>query len=52
MSPSTGNGRVLPGTDRPLVDLLLEPHRSYLQAIRELRALTEIRAMAHITGGG
>ena len=43
---------VLPGTDKPLVDLLLEPHRSYLQAIRELRALTEIRAIAHITGGG
>jgi phosphoribosylformylglycinamidine cyclo-ligase len=43
---------VLPGTDRPLVDLLLEPHRSYLHAIRELRILTEIRAMAHITGGG
>ncbi len=43
---------VLPGTDRPMVDLLLEPHRSYLHAIRELRALTEIRAMAHITGGG
>jgi phosphoribosylformylglycinamidine cyclo-ligase len=43
---------VLPGTDKPLVDLLLEPHRCYLHAIRELRALTEIRAMAHITGGG
>jgi phosphoribosylformylglycinamidine cyclo-ligase len=43
---------LLPGTDKPLVDLLLEPHRSYLQAIRELRTLTEIRAMAHITGGG
>jgi phosphoribosylformylglycinamidine cyclo-ligase len=43
---------VLPGTERPLVDLLLEPHRSYLQAIRELRALTDVRAMAHITGGG
>jgi phosphoribosylformylglycinamidine cyclo-ligase len=43
---------VLPGTDAPLVDLLLEPHRSYLQAIRELRTLTEVRAMAHITGGG
>jgi phosphoribosylformylglycinamidine cyclo-ligase len=42
----------LPGTDRPLVDLLLEPHRCYLQAIRELRTLTDIRAMAHITGGG
>ena len=43
---------VLPGTDKPLVDLLLEPHRSYLPAIRELRTLTDIRAMAHITGGG
>jgi phosphoribosylformylglycinamidine cyclo-ligase len=43
---------VLPGTDRPLVDLLLEPHRCYLPAIRELRTLTDIRAMAHITGGG
>jgi phosphoribosylformylglycinamidine cyclo-ligase len=43
---------VLPGTDRPLVDLLLEPHRCYLHAIRELRSLTDIRAMAHITGGG
>jgi phosphoribosylformylglycinamidine cyclo-ligase len=43
---------VLPGTDRPLVDLLLEPHRCYLQAIRELRGLADIRAMAHITGGG
>jgi phosphoribosylformylglycinamidine cyclo-ligase len=43
---------VLPGTDRPLVDLLLEPHRCYLHAIRELRGLTDIRAMAHITGGG
>ena len=43
---------VLPGTDRPLVDLLLEPHRCYLQAVRELRTLTDVRAMAHITGGG
>ncbi len=42
----------LPGTDSPLVDLLLEPHRCYLHAIRELRTLTDVRAMAHITGGG
>jgi phosphoribosylformylglycinamidine cyclo-ligase len=45
-------GDVLPGTDKPLVDLLLEPHRCYLSAIREMRTLTEVRAMAHITGGG
>ena len=43
---------VLDGTDASLADLLLEPHRSYLAAIRELRTRTEIRAMAHITGGG
>ncbi len=45
-------GDVLPGTDKPLVDLLLEPHRAYLHAIRELRTKTDIHAMAHITGGG
>ena len=43
---------VLPGTGAPLVDLLLEPHRSYLPAIRELRSRMEIRGLAHITGGG
>jgi phosphoribosylformylglycinamidine cyclo-ligase len=43
---------VLPGTDRPLVDLLLEPHRAYLDAIRELRRSSDVHAMAHITGGG
>ncbi|MGA7989276.1 MAG: phosphoribosylformylglycinamidine cyclo-ligase [Candidatus Dormiibacterota bacterium] len=43
---------VLPGTEQPLVDLLLEPHRAYLHAIREMRTRTDIHAMAHITGGG
>jgi phosphoribosylformylglycinamidine cyclo-ligase len=43
---------VLPGTGAPVVDLLLEPHRSYLPAIRELRSRVEIRGLAHITGGG
>jgi phosphoribosylformylglycinamidine cyclo-ligase len=42
----------LPGTDRPLAELLLEPHRSYLAAVRELRGRLEVRALAHITGGG
>ena len=42
----------LPGTDAPLADLLLEPHRSYLSAVRELRVTVDIRALAHITGGG
>ncbi|HKR98498.1 MAG TPA: phosphoribosylformylglycinamidine cyclo-ligase, partial [Candidatus Dormibacteraeota bacterium] len=43
---------VLPGTSAPLADLLLEPHRSYLTAVRELRAAHDVRALAHITGGG
>jgi len=43
---------VLPGTDRPLADLLLEPHRCYLHAVRELRRRVEVRAISHITGGG
>jgi phosphoribosylformylglycinamidine cyclo-ligase len=42
----------LPGTDAPLADLLLEPHRGYLAAVRELRATCDVRALAHITGGG
>ncbi|MFN2451703.1 MAG: phosphoribosylformylglycinamidine cyclo-ligase [Candidatus Dormibacteria bacterium] len=43
---------VLPGTARPLADLLLEPHRCYLQAVRELRERVDVRALSHITGGG
>src|SRR5205823_910587 len=43
---------VLPGTSAPLADLLLEPHRSYLAAVTELRAGREVHALAHITGGG
>jgi len=43
---------VLPGTDAPLADLLLEPHRCYLHAIDELRARADVRGLAHITGGG
>ena len=43
---------VLPGTDAPLADLLLEPHRSYLRAVHELRERYDVRALAHITGGG
>ena len=43
---------VLPGTDAPIADLLLEPHRSYRPAVRELRGSVDIRGLAHITGGG
>jgi len=43
---------VLPGTGAPVADLLLEPHRCYLEAVRELRSRVDIRGLAHITGGG
>jgi phosphoribosylformylglycinamidine cyclo-ligase len=43
---------VLPGTSAPLADLLLEPHRAYLSAVSELRRRADVRAIAHITGGG
>ena len=33
-------------------DLLLEPHRLYLDEVRELRAQADVKALAHVTGGG
>jgi phosphoribosylformylglycinamidine cyclo-ligase len=33
-------------------DLLLEPHRLYLQEVRDLRRRADLKAVAHVTGGG
>ena len=33
-------------------DLLLAPHRLYLDEVRELRAKADVKALAHVTGGG
>ena len=33
-------------------DALLAPHPSYLASVRAIRAVADVRAMAHITGGG
>jgi phosphoribosylformylglycinamidine cyclo-ligase len=49
--------RGAPGLDGTLGEALLVPHRSYLREIRALRAALraagdDIRALAHITGGG
>jgi phosphoribosylformylglycinamidine cyclo-ligase len=33
-------------------DLLLEPHRLYLDEVRELRTRADVKALAHVTGGG
>jgi phosphoribosylamine--glycine ligase/phosphoribosylaminoimidazole synthetase len=40
------------GFDRPLGETLLEPHRSYLDVLREVLAGRSVKALAHITGGG
>ncbi len=45
----------IPGVEddrRPLGKILLEPHRSYLPALRSLLQHPALHAMAHITGGG
>jgi phosphoribosylformylglycinamidine cyclo-ligase len=33
-------------------DMLLAPHRLYLDEVRALRARADVRALAHVTGGG
>ena len=57
--PSSGlhtNGfslvRELVGDDDFDADLLLAPHRLYLDEVRELRAHADVKALAHVTGGG
>ena len=57
--PSSGlhtNGfslvRALVGDDDFDAELLLAPHRLYLDDIRALRAQADVKALAHVTGGG
>jgi len=57
--PSSGlhtNGfslvRALVGDGDFDADLLLAPHRLYLDEVRTLRARADVKALAHVTGGG
>jgi phosphoribosylformylglycinamidine cyclo-ligase len=57
--PSSGlhtNGfslvRAIVGDDDFDADLLLTPHRLYVDDVRALRARTSVKALAHVTGGG
>lgn len=40
------------GMDRPLGDALLEPHRNYLDPLRDVLESGGVKALAQITGGG
>jgi phosphoribosylformylglycinamidine cyclo-ligase len=44
--------RELVGADRFDADLLLAPHRLYLDDVRALRAAADVKGLAHVTGGG
>lgn len=44
--------RAIVGDDDFDADLLLAPHRLYLDEVRTLRASADVKALAHITGGG
>jgi phosphoribosylformylglycinamidine cyclo-ligase len=57
--PSSGphtNGysliRAVVGDDDFDADILLAPHKLYLDDVRALRALADVKALAHVTGGG
>ena len=43
---------MLPGTGRTVADELLTPTRIYAKPVRALLERVEVRAMAHVTGGG
>jgi phosphoribosylformylglycinamidine cyclo-ligase len=44
--------RELVGDDPFDADLLLAPHRLYVDDVRALRAAADVKALAHVTGGG
>jgi phosphoribosylformylglycinamidine cyclo-ligase len=44
--------RAIVGDDDFDADLLLAPHRLYLHEVRALRAQADVKALAHVTGGG
>lgn len=47
-----GVNDAFPGADRTVADVLLDVHRSYLNALKPILETGAIRGLAHITGGG
>ncbi len=47
-----GYDRPVPGTDTPLGEALLAPHRSYLAPLTAALDAGLVKALAHLTGGG
>lgn len=47
-----GVGDVLDGASTTIGAMLLEPHKCYYNALHELMSEGEVKALAHITGGG
>lgn len=43
---------IFPGTDRTVAEVLLEPTRIYVEAVRNVSRDWEIHGMVHVTGGG
>ena len=44
--------RTIVGDDDFDADLLLSPHKLYVDEVRALRAQADVKALAHVTGGG
>src|SRR5260370_35008287 len=40
------------GTEQTVLDALRAPHLAYLEQVRRLREVVDIKGLAHITGGG
>lgn len=47
-----GYDRPVPGSEVPLGEALLAPHRSYLEPLAATLAAGGVKALAHLTGGG
>jgi phosphoribosylformylglycinamidine cyclo-ligase len=50
--PRLALSQTIPGNGHTVLDALLAPHRAYLEPVRRLREVVEIKGLAHITGGG